>query len=422
LTLLIVLALGHASPSWAGPFDANPQHPWNRLHDFFFIRTAADGFTYRRVELEPPFQALSKFLLDGSSHEQAIALLDQFLDGRADQLIASPLKRAILQRDLWAVFGTSAGTASLHWWQISGQLVSAGFDDTGDAHFGRKEARRALQKRLVAVMRRLALTPEEIAALPDNLAEAVRSGKFAEAFDPTHADRPFLPKDLLASQGPWVPVSNKTRADGLAAPIHVQFTNGRSLFLVLLHVPPNRAATDSFLAKVGNETLDRLPDETHAGLVRRTLLIDNGGNLCVSPLTEEVQFRVFGHDGAVNSYELLLDRQALFAGGGGFRAVPAGEISYYDISGFHGGSPNGTKDLLEIRPRPKGLSVMDCCITCHRLHTESSLPSIATAFAGSGRNPDLHPTTLEAQAQSAINWTRKSYSWGLLQGLWEGQR
>jgi hypothetical protein len=218
-------------------------------------------------------------------------------------------------------------------------------------------------------------------------------------------------------------VSNTERADGLAAPAHVQFTNGRSLFLVFLHLPEGREATKAYLAKIGKAKSEQFPEGTQLALVRQTLLIDTNGNLCVSPLTEEVQFRVFRHLDTVNAYELLLSRKDLFAGQrGGLRAVGADETSYYDISGFHGGSPTGTKDLLEVKPRPRPLAVMACCVTCHRFHGEGGIRSVASAFASGRRYLDLQPATRDGQIRSALNWVKKTYSWGLLQGLWETQQ
>src|ERR1700756_2938240 len=105
LSFIVLISVPCASRAGETCFDADPNHPWNRLREYFFVRTCEDGFIYRREELEPPFQALSKHFLDGPSHERAFGLLDNFLRQRADQLIREPLKRAVLQRDLWAVFG-----------------------------------------------------------------------------------------------------------------------------------------------------------------------------------------------------------------------------------------------------------------------------------------------------------------------------
>jgi hypothetical protein len=405
-------------------FDPNPEHPWNRLREFFFVRKADDGRPYNREELEAPCQALSRYLVEGPTHERAIALLDDFLHRGSDQLIRDPLKRAVLQRDLWAVFGTTAGTGNLHWWEIDNQMMKAGIEDTGDEEFGRKPARRELQRRLVAIMRKVALSADEIAGLPDNLQEAVKIGSFPAAYDSAHFDHAFLPRDLWQPDGPWLLVGNSLRSDGLGAPAHVQFTNGRSLFLVLLRVSESREAAKAYLAKLNSSKLDEFPEGAHLALIRRMLLIDKSGDIRVSPVTEEVQFRVFREAPSergelFDSYELLLDRTNLFAGRGGLRAVGDDETSCYDISAFHGGSPTGTADLLESKPHGRAPVVMDCCITCHRFHGGHRMA--ASAFASDRRAIDLQPTTLDKQEQSALKWLKKTYSWGLLQGMWETQ-
>ena len=66
---------------------------------------------------------------------------------------------------------------------------------------------------MVQVMRRIALKPGEIDALPDNLAQAVKAGAFHKTFDPEDPDQAFLPTDLLDKDGSWVAVSNLTRAN-----------------------------------------------------------------------------------------------------------------------------------------------------------------------------------------------------------------
>jgi hypothetical protein len=420
LTSVLILLVSAASAPGGQPlFDPDPNHPWNRLREALFVRAADHGFSYAREELEPPLQALSRHLLEGPSHERAVAVLDDFLKQRADQLIRDPIKRAVLQRDLWTVFGTTAGTGNLRWWQVDEQVVKAGIEDTGDEQFGRKRARRGLQRRLVAVMRRIALSADEIAALPDNLSIAGRSGVFPAAYDPAHPQQAFLPADLTRADGPWVLVGNKARADGLAAPAHVQFTNGRSLFLVFIRLPQGRDATTAYLGTLTKGKFEQFPEGTQVALVRRMLQVDKDGNLCLAPVTEEVQFRVFQSLTDINAFELLLDRKDLFAAHGGLRAVAPDEASYYDISGFHGGSPNGTRDLLEVTPRKRPPVVMDCCLTCHRVQVDGGIRSVASAFASDRRHIDLEPAVLDKQVESALNWTKKTYSWGLLQGLWE---
>src|SRR5262245_9539466 len=125
-------------------YDSNPDHLWNRLHRAFYVRTARNGEEYGHDELDPLLWAETKHLLVGPSHQQAIKLLDEFLSVNGAALITYPLKRALLQRDLWAIFDWSAET-------------SLSFPREAEA----------LQSKLAPVIRSIALSREQIQALPE---------------------------------------------------------------------------------------------------------------------------------------------------------------------------------------------------------------------------------------------------------------
>jgi hypothetical protein len=138
------------------PYDPDPQHLWNRLYDALFVRTEpGDGERYGSAELDILFWDSTKHLLTSPSREKAIQVLDEFIRSHGERLIRDPMKRALLQRDLWALFDWSA------------------------AHLARRESSASasqpeaeLQRRLVAVISRLALSAGDIGRLPDNFAEA----------------------------------------------------------------------------------------------------------------------------------------------------------------------------------------------------------------------------------------------------------
>src|SRR5438034_6840616 len=68
------------------PYAADPEHAWNRLHRALFVRKAADG--RERVHATDPFlYENGKYLLEGESHQQALARLDQFLAEPAERSI-----------------------------------------------------------------------------------------------------------------------------------------------------------------------------------------------------------------------------------------------------------------------------------------------------------------------------------------------
>ncbi len=147
---------------------------------------------------------------------------------RAKILVADPVRRALFQHDLWAVFD----------WTVS--------------HFeSNAAARHALATRLARAIRRLALPPEEMpqlvmappAAGPrlDTYASAVKSARYPAQCDPTHRERAFLPPDLFEPAGPWVPIQGNS-----PLPQHADELS-RSWFSVFLSVPGGRGATLAYL-------------------------------------------------------------------------------------------------------------------------------------------------------------------------------
>ena len=83
------------------PYSPDPAHPWNRLHRALFVRDGRDGRRHAHTT-DPLLYRGGWFLLADESHRQAVALLDA-LDTTDD-----PLKRLVLQRDLWAAFDYAA--------------------------------------------------------------------------------------------------------------------------------------------------------------------------------------------------------------------------------------------------------------------------------------------------------------------------
>jgi hypothetical protein len=166
-------------------YDANPSHIWNRLHDALWVREDATGGKYGVDSLDPLLWLETEHLLAQPSHRLALRVLDEFLQAHAENQIHDPVKRAILQRDLWAVFD----------WSVQQHSYQGPTYD---------QQKRELQTRLAEVLRRLALTAEEIHSLPANYGQAIASGAFAKEYDPGHRDRAFLPPDLFEPSGPWV--------------------------------------------------------------------------------------------------------------------------------------------------------------------------------------------------------------------------
>ncbi len=241
----------------------------------------------------------------------------------------------------------------------------------------------------------------------------------------------MLPPDLLAADGPWVPITSSRRDDGLAAPEHMAFTKGRSVFLVLLRLPKGRAATEAFIKEVDvaarkGDKLPPLPEDAQTALVRRMVLIDDKGRFHESRLTESVELRVYHQNDVGHPFAFHLRRGDLFAGrAGGLHAVGPEEESLFD---FQVAVPKSYRsaDPLEGKKPEQPERLMGMCSGCHRHHEGDGILTIATLHAGrTGRDEHrmgLRVSMAEEQEHSTARWLQQSYTWGLLQGMWETPR
>ena len=391
-----------AEPVVIRRYDADPGHPWNRLHRALFIRTSPGGREHTHG-LDPLLWNRSKFLLEPPVHERAVATLDEFL--ATDVQSAAPVERLTLQRDLWAAFDQLA-------WM------------PGHLHDARHEpAAKALRVRLAEGIAKLALSPEQVAALPDTYRDAIAAKEFPTAHDPDHSDRPFLPPDLLDVTGPWVSLGR-----GVWPPVgrvHAAEVSNRAAFLVFIRLPEGREATLTFLKGLGKQPA-LVPQGTHVALMRRALAVAAHGKAVVTPVLESIQLRVYGEGGKQDVCELLLDHDRLFAGRSALRAVTPDEP--FEFTMFRDNidplEPRG-KDpapVTEVQPHQR-VTVLRSCITCHHGADTRSVMSIGM------RQPELRDRDeffpMEMRLTTELNNTpdlkHRQYDWGLLQGYLEAR-
>jgi hypothetical protein len=404
-----------AGPSPRGLYDANPNHLWNRIHEGFHVRVGPDGSEYGFDTVDPLLWRETRYVLTGPSHARAIRVLDEFLASNGERLIGDPLKRAVFQHDLWAIFDWLASTSD-----------------------GDKAARTVLMRRVARVMRRVALTRQNIEALPDTYAAAVASGAFADRADTSRQQR-FLPRDLFSATGPWVSV-------GGAEPLLPQHAAelGRSAFIVLWNLPGGSARTIGYLQKlwdfpqpfVSDETfqfardgeirtklnpaLPPVPDGTQIALVRKMLLIDDTGVIVPSNLVQRIQMRRF--PGRAFS-ELQMSRRDLFAGkSGGLRAVDVDERGFITFSA-KGMDPLERESWRGAANLPR---VIDGCVNCHHVGFEPTIETVRSL------RRILRPGSLiDSRHERWARWftqsivaaetKSRSYEWGVLEGLWQSQ-
>lgn len=405
----------------AAIYDSNPNHIWNRLYRSLCLRTAKTGHQYGGDQLDPILWSETDHLLSGPSYEGAIKSLDEFLATNAERSITDPLKRALLQHDLWAVFDWST-----------------------QRHNNFAPQRRALQIRLAQAIRRLALSKKQLEELPRNYLDAVASKAFATRYDPTQPQTPFLPPDLFEPESSWVPLS--VIGGEVAAASHVSEFFGRSVFLIFMRLPEGREATLSYLKKLAdfpqpwiqdprtpgrllpNPSLPQFSAGTQLALVRQMMLIDNQGNLVPTKLTEQVQVRVHlttmgtireavlvdsnKAREALSVIELKLSREKLISGkSGGLRAVAPDEKEFplFQSHGVDLFQRAGENEAIENRMRP----VLRSCSHCH------FGPGIHAVL--SRRRSLIASWSPDYEASSTVSWKHSQYDYGLLKGLWELQ-
>lgn len=404
-------------------YHEDSSHLWNRLQAALFVRLGPDKRVYGQDRLEPLQWRQSKHLFEPVSHTRAIAVLDEFLANDGEKLLAAPLPRALLQRDLWMVFNWLEGTHR--------DFAEPNLD--ADAAL---KAQQQLRHRIVAMIGRLTLSRADIQSLPDNYLAAATSERFSHRFDAKHPDAPYLPDDMFKDDGPWICIG---RTDGATAPQHLREENPytNSVFSTFIRLPRGRAATTKYVRQlidfdppllvqnpdtkdrrafpfVPNPQLPQFPKGTELALVRRALLIDSSHQVVPWPLTESVQLRIIWDDvpgltkqvladATIYStngmrqnsawqafHEFRLSRTQLLAGvAGGLRAVGTDERDFK--TGFNAHMWDEFERPLReqsFRDRSRPFTVKEQCFFCHSMPGVYSFNSFKGDFKNAMQRKD----------------------------------
>ena len=423
MALLAVICFAVPSTKAAQIYSQDPTHLWNRLYDATMVRTNA-GITYDDL-LEPPYWYRTKYLLQGEPNRRAIQLLTEFSADRNLSGRMSDQQKAIMQRDLLGIFT----------WAISKQNREK---DSGN-----------LAKALARAIHHIALDKASIKRLPDNYAAAVRTGKYASAFDPSRPDKPFLPHDLMDTNSAWLSLTAVDN-DMLPATMHFDAFQGRSAFSVLFRHPDGRKAGEEYLHRLNQLTnrlgtvldeelvrerrtpTEQFPPNTIWALVRHAILVDRDSKPVISPVVESVQMRVYlstsrypmqyqDRDGTLQYsgkpsqifLEWQLNRKSLFSQGG-FHLAQPGE-DYWPVLMGKGFDPFENEGW-NFRPPKPPLTLS--CYTCHGQSGIHSVNSRSRFF----ENPSAPPVELQVAdlAQLARNTEFKSgrmANWQLLRWI-----
>jgi hypothetical protein len=269
-------------------YTADPNDAWNRIFYCLFTRTVrtrlSDDFpegkpferfrerqvsrrSFERIEggdrgIEPlyplpPGGAITE--TDGAWRaitEPTYSKLKTTLeDALQEKVQRPPLARALMQSDVWAAYDNLARNRSFE----------------GDEGKQRLERRNGLLKLLARFIKKLALPPEEIKALPDNYAAA----------------RPRLP-DLFGTETTWLEIRWSVQR------IHDDAADYRRAARVFIKPTARPKDRGKFVNSLRHENAGEQLEAV--ALVMQNLLIDNAGKVVPTPLTYEVQVRTFTKD------------------------------------------------------------------------------------------------------------------------------
>ena len=413
-------------------YDFKPDHLWNRLYAGLLPRPDADGKTVGQDSLDPLVFPTTKRLLDGPTHVEAVKLLDEFLtDGH--KLVRDPVKRAVMQRDLWALFDWAA-------------FPFGNFYTGGDSI---KIRTGPLQERLAKAIRLLAPSKAEAEALPDTYALAVKSKEFPVAFNPAKPNDPWLPPNLFDAAGPWVCVTGPLEMSTPLASEHASVFAGRSAFLVFIKLPEGRQATLAYLASLNtfpkpwkvpprqeadeegrrptaelNPDVPQFPVGTQIALVRQLVIVTDEAQLVPTRITESVQLRTFRKIAARSReheeqafVELKLHRADLFAGkAGGLRATVSDDLIPSELTFFRSWTDPFEEKTDDTHSRP--VLAFHSCAACHSQEGIHSVNSYKQS--GASRQTialGLFPTSVADVSARSAEWKTGLKDWFELKKL-----
>ncbi len=397
IALLGLLLCISASP-------ATRPDPRDAIHTLIFGRTDPAGNSFPHM-VDPPLWDDTRYLLEAPSHHQFIRALDELLatNGVRVDPALDPRARALIQHALWQVFDWT----------------------TQDDHSFIDE-RIALRKKLAAAIRHVALTREEIDALPANLLST---------------DNPGSPPNVLDEASGWLSVG--IAGSTPVGEAHVRAFRARSAFGVFVHHPEGIPAAKAYLERLAAapypptresdtggfyafESVPHFPVGTRLALVRRMMLIDRNGQIVASPITQSVQIRTFlkiepkVQPGHVKMEEFVLDRNRYLAG-----ETPAWHAVTLDdrepptfmVHGIDPFEQSGREPAREYRPPGSPLAT---CIACHSDPGAASMLSHTRLFSQQVANgPKLEDLSMEREIEITKARKKQEASWGLLRGHWE---
>jgi len=408
---VLVVTISHLM-SGAVCGDENTADPYDTLYDVLMTRHGKDGKTYALDETGPPIFVLSNFPFGDRTYKKFHAALDAFAALPQSKIEAySEIKRALLQRHLWKVFDATFP----HNWQVQlGRTQSL------------PERRAAVRPKIASLIRRLALTQQQILAIPNTIVATAESGDFNQSYDPTDQFKPFLPADLYANESSWVsfvdergPLPGEDRSP-LPAFRHSRKLKMRSAFLQFIRVPGGRRETLKFLEDY-NDSKRAFPVGTQFAFIEQALLIRSDGQLAPSPLIVSISLRAYldversAREARPQPTqcvaEFVMQPRQLIQGNAVMKALGPRDRRYE--AGDSGDIRGGVFDPFETGEIPH-LTRLERCMTCH------GRPGLRSVLTISGPSTALINDTPAAVINETIARKREDKTWKALQELWRG--
>jgi hypothetical protein len=344
-------------------YSDDPQDSWNRIFHALFTRTLQLQLSQDYTEgapFAPPkrtimgrteiSQRVFERIESGDRAVEPLFPHEQFRsDVSAAQVLAEPrfsqlrqaltealaepaarpaLHRALMQSDLWAAFDTLSSDVTA--WILKDAPIPLYL-----------ERQRQLRPQLARLVKKLALTPEEIKALPANYAAARE-----------HLELP----DLFSPDSDWIEIVwNPQREHDRAA----HFRRATRVFFKPAQKPKDKL---EFLRSLADEEVPAAKLEA-AALVIQNLLVDTRGGVVPSPLVAAVQIRGFGagaRAGATRFFDHELSRRALLKepAEGGLKSHGADPFYLPGAGNDYSYAPPAVEHAVAIRMATQ-------CTSCH---------------------------------------------------------
>lgn len=392
--------------------------PYHTLYDVIMTRYGKDGKAYGRDETSPSIFSWSEFPFDDKTFDKFDAALNAFAALPQNEIDEySDVKRALLQRHLWKVFDT---TFNWDWgpdWWWSGRKS---FPKT---HLDR---RAAVQRPIVSLLRKLALTEAEILALPNPMAATLKGGGFAQAHDPADRFKPFLPADLYAKESSWICLGEDKTP--IPASQHTSKSYSRSMFLQFVRLPGGRAETLKYLERIDKRP-HQFPVGTQFALLEQPFLISKEGELVLSPMVASIQLRAYLNVGRRFSSsedspqvtqcvaEFVMQPRELMKGNAIMKAIGADDFRYDggapDSVGFN---PRDPFEAGENGGRMPNASRLNQCMSCHGSAGGRGVRTRSFAVTNS-----FYESSVEEISKATSAQKRDSDDWKTLRALWQGK-